>query len=373
MDNSMIYRRLGDSGIEVSALSFGTMRWANEEQCHQIINRGLDRGMNYIDTSTGYLDGKSQQWVADAIRDRRDEALLSSKSFWAKANPADTVRRRIDETLDKLQLDYFDLYQLWGLDTVETVETALEKGGFIEGIRKAQDDGVIKLGVGFTFHGSPEAFRAAINSGEFLCATISYNLGSRKEESQIRYAAENGVGVIIMNPLGGGPLAKHDDKKLAFLRHRGAGPSYGALRFLLADEQISTSLIGCATVEELEEDLRAVERSEELTEDFRRSLIERMEDDGISGEGLCTGCAYCHDCPNDFDPSAFMETMRDFSIYAGEEAHLIEWLRARYAEEDKRLEDELEKCIECGQCEEQCPQHLPIVEAIRGVKDTLGR
>ncbi|MFO7898609.1 MAG: aldo/keto reductase [Planctomycetota bacterium] len=369
----MIYNELGDSGIRVSGLGFGSMRWANEEQCHRIMTRGLDRGMNYVDTSTGYLDGKSQVWGADAIRDRRDEILFSSKSFWASAKSADTVRRRIEETLETLELDSFDLYQLWGLQSVAMLEKAMKRGGFIEGVRKAQDDGLIKLGVGFTFHGTPESFRAAVDTGEFLCATVSYNLAKRKEADQIRYAAEHGVGVIIMNPLGGGPLARHDDRKLDFLRHRGTGPSYGALRFLLADGDISTSLIGCATEDELEENLQAVEDREELTEALRRALVERMEDAAFTSEDICTGCGYCRDCPNDFDPSEFMELMRDFSLYASDDTDLVDWLRARYAEEGKRLDEELAKCEECGICEEKCPQHLPIVESIRGVKDELRR
>jgi len=77
---------------------------------------------------------------------------------------------------------------------MEVLDKALEKGGMIEGIRKAQDDGLIKVGLGFTYHGVAEQFKAAVDCGEFLCATISYNLANLRHEEQVKYATEHGGG-----------------------------------------------------------------------------------------------------------------------------------------------------------------------------------
>ena len=127
---------------------------------------------------------------------------------------------------------------------------ALSKGGTIEGVRKAQAEGLIKHGLGFTFHGDATLFKAAVDTREFLCATVSYNLTKRRQEELLDYAAAHGVGVIIMNPLAGGVLTR-DDPSLSFLRQGEYGPWYGALRFLLANESITTAIVGYRRVQEV--------------------------------------------------------------------------------------------------------------------------
>jgi predicted aldo/keto reductase-like oxidoreductase len=370
--NVMLYRTLGTSGLKISALSFGSMRWMSERDCYDIVNRGLDLGMNYVDTSTGYVGGKSDRWTANAVRHRRSDMYFSSKSGWQATPSADQVQKTIEERLKLLDLEYFDLYQVWGLGTMEMLEGVVKKGGMLEGIRKAQSAGLIREGLGFTFHGTPEVFKAAVDTGEFVSATVSYHIMNRKEEPLIDYAAEHGVGVIIMNPLAGGVVAMARDKSFDFLCREDTGPSYGALRFLLANHTIATSIVGWASVEHVEENLKALERPEELTEDYRRTLAARMDEVSLAREELCTGCGYCRECPNGFDPARFMEIMRDFGMYGVRDDALAGWLIARYDAEPHRVKEKLETCIECGECLEKCPQRLPIVEEIRRAKAAMG-
>jgi predicted aldo/keto reductase-like oxidoreductase len=357
----MIYHELGRTGLQVSALSFGSMRWQSEGECQRIIHHGMNLGMNYIDTSTGYVGGRSEQWSGRAVRDRRDEIYFSSKSNWAQAPNAKTVRRAIEGSLAKTGLDYFDFYQVWGLQTARVLEQALAKGGTVEGVRRAQAEGLIRHGLGFTFHGDAQLFKAAVDSGEFVCATVSYNLLKREQEELLDYAAEHGVGVIIMNPLGGGTLARTSDPNLGFLQEGGGGPWIGALRFLLANKSITTSLLGFAALREVDLDLQALEGAEALDEAYRRDLAARMAAARLLGEDFCTGCGYCRDCPNGFNPTKLMQAMRDYAIY-GQDMSLAEWLGVKYL--GRSLEEELELCIECGWCEEQCPQHLAIIDEI---------
>jgi hypothetical protein len=368
----MIYHELRRSGLKLSAIGFGTMRWTNEKECRETVHRGLDLGINYADTSTGYVGGKSHKWVANAIRDRRDEIYFSSKSHWASVPDADEVLRTIQGTLKTLDLEYLDLYQLWGLQSVQGVKDATKKGGFIEGVREAQQEGFVRHGVGFTFHGTDKAFKMAVNTGEFVSATVSYNLMKRDHGELIDYAGEHGVGVIIMNPLGGGVLAKADDRKLDFLRRRGTGPCYGALRFLLAHPHITTSIVGFSSPDQVDENLRALEQPERLTEEYRRTLAARMEDGAFTKGTFCTGCGYCRDCPHGFDPTRLMEWMRDHAMYAPDGTALGDWLAERYRGEGESAGEALARCVECGACEEKCPQHLPIVQEIRRAKAAAG-
>ncbi len=365
----MIYNSLGKSGIDISALSIGTMRWDSEEECHKTINKALDLGVNYLDTSTGYCGGESYKWSAAAVKARRSEIYFSCKSNWSSAPKADEVRKVIETTLANCGLDYFDFYQLWGLERMETLDQALQKGGMIEGVRKAQDDGLIKVGLGFTFHGIAEQFKAAVDCGEFLCATISYNLANLRHEEQVRYAAENGVGVIVMNPLGGGGLADKTQKDVQFLAEGGDGPAHGALRFLLANKNVTTSIIGFKGLDELEPDLAALENADELNEEYRQNLINKIAGAKFADGEFCTGCGYCRECPSNVDPPRLMTALRDFDRSGADAETLPAWLQSRYIGESPK--DILARCTECGECEEKCTQHLKIMAQIERAATAL--
>jgi predicted aldo/keto reductase-like oxidoreductase len=164
-NQEMIYNPLGNTGIQISALSFGSMRWRSRRACHAIIERGMDLGMNYIDTSSGYVGGQSEKWAGSAVKVRRDQIYFSSKSNWARAPDERAVRRAIEGSLRKTGLDYFDFYQIWGMSRIGTLEQALKKGGMVEGVRRAQREGLIAVGLGFTFHGDAATFKAAIDTG----------------------------------------------------------------------------------------------------------------------------------------------------------------------------------------------------------------
>ncbi|MHC4716386.1 MAG: aldo/keto reductase [Planctomycetota bacterium] len=366
----MLYNTFGTSGVKVSAISIGAMRWPSEQQCCQIIRHGLDLGVNYIDTSTGYVQGRSLGWSGAAVKDRRDEILFSCKSFFGKAPSADEVREAIETSLAKAGLEYFDLWQLWGLGTMEVIDKALAPGGTVEGVRKAQDEGLVKAGMGFTFHGPGEVFRKAIDSGEFLCATVSYNLLNRKEEENIAYAGSKGVGIVIMNPLAGGVLGLAGPRTLDFLCGDGIGPSFGALRFLLANPGITTPIVGFTAVDEVDQAVAALAGAEQLDEAFRRDLMDKADNLQLIEGDFCTGCGYCKECPQGFTPSKFMQAMRDFVVYGVAEDRLKHWLLSRYPH--TVLDEHLAKCTECGTCEEQCPQKLPIIEQIAQAKKLFG-
>ncbi|MFB3890736.1 MAG: aldo/keto reductase [Phycisphaerae bacterium] len=367
----MLYREFPKAGVKVSAVSFGSMRWPSEEACYRIMQHGLDNGLNYVDTSTGYCARRSLKWTGRAVRNRRKEILFSCKSDWSTAPKADDVRRSIEASLKEAELEYFDFWQIWGVEKAQTVKDALVKGGFVEGIRKAQKDGLVRLGTGFTFHGPPDVFRMAVDSGEFACATVSYNLLNRAEEDQIAYAASKGVGIVIMNPLAGGVLGLAGDRNLEFLRGGGVGPAYGSLRFLLANRNITTGIVGFRAVEEVDEALAALHGARKLTEAYRQDLIARMNAVKLITGQFCTGCGYCKECPHGVNPTKFMQVMRDFVVYGVAQERLADWIWSKYAHED--IAAQLELCQECQTCEQKCPQHLKIIEAIRRARAVLGR
>ena len=366
-NSNMLYRKLGKSGFDISALSFGTMRWISEESCYDTVQRGIDAGMNYFDNSTGYVGGKSEVWTGRAVKNRRSEVYFSSKTKYGRAPSESEIRRAIEESLVRAEMDYFDFYQLWGLNTMDMLNSALKKGGFVDGIRKAMADGLIRHGLGFTFHGTPDVFRAAIDTGEFLCATVSYNLMKRTEEDNICYAADHGVGVFVMNPLGGGVLALTGDERYSFMTGQGSGPWYGALRFLLANGGVTAALVGATSPEQVEKDLEALMDAETLTGDWRRSMAETVDRVELTDPGFCTGCRYCEVCAHGFGPSKLMQALRNAKLYNVKDGDLKQWIYSAYVH-DLLPEELLARCTSCGLCEAKCPQHLQIVEEIKRAK-----
>lgn len=364
----MVYRQLGKTAIKISALSFGTMKWISEESCYESIQQGMDAGMNYFDTSTSYSDGMSEKWTARAVKERRSEVYFSSKSHFTLAPSEAEVRKSIEGSLKSTGLDYFDFYQLWGLITMDVLKSALKKGGTLEGIRKAMDEGLIKYGPGFTFHGTPEVFKAAVDSEAFISATVSYNLMNRKEEELIKYAGDKGVGIFIMNPLAGGVLAMAGDSRFDFLKGNGCGTWYGALRFLLANRNITSALVGVSQPDQIGKNMKALEKFDELNEDYRLDLVNGIEKVKLEENRYCTGCKYCEICPNQFSPSKLMQALRDYKIYGMKDKDLKNWIYSKYSN-DTRPEVLLQRCVECGKCQENCPQKLEIVDEIRKVKE----
>lgn len=349
----MLYRKLGKTNIDISALSFGTMRWASEESCRKAVHMGVDAGMNYLDTSTGYVGGRSEVWSGRAVKARRKDVLFSSKSQYGSAPNESAVRRAIENSLHRAELDYFDFYQLWGLSSMDTLNAALKKGGFLDGVRRAMVDGLIRVGVGFTFHGTPDVFRAAVDTGEFLCATVSYNSSNRAEDENIRYAAARGVGIFIMNPLGGGVLASG---------YR------AALRFLLENGGVTAALVGACGPEQICLDLAVLAEFEATKGEKTTESVVEAETNKKGGETPCTGCRYCEVCTNGFSPSGLMQALRDAKLAGIAPEDIEQWMRRNYLN-GLRPEGALTRCTECGKCQQACPQKLKIVDQIRLMKE----
>ena len=366
----MIYNEFGGTGIKMSAIGLGTMRWLSEKVCHECIARGLELGINYIDTGSGYVNGDSEVWSGRALARHRDEIYISAKSKWDRALSADDTRREIDQRLKVMGLDYIDFYQIWGLGSVEVAEAVLAPGGMAEGIAKAKADGVVRYGLGFTFHGPPEAFQAALDTEAFVTSTVSYNLLNRKNEELIDRGADRGLGMVVMNPHAGGVLAMAGQGTLDFLRGDGQGPNYGALRFLLANPNIATSIIGFMDVKEVDAAAAALDGAAALGEDYRADLIAKMDAVELIEGDFCTACGYCKECPGGFAPQHFMKAMRDFAIYRIPADELSAWLDSKYP--GKSVAEQLAKCTECGECEEKCPQKLQIIAEIRRAKAAVG-
>jgi len=121
----MQYRGLGKTGVKVSALGFGAMRLpqidingntrVDEEKSIEMIHRAFELGVNYIDTAPGYCNGESEVVVGKALKGWRDKIYLSTKNPIENAS-GDDWRKRLENSLKKLDTDYIDFYHMWGIN-----------------------------------------------------------------------------------------------------------------------------------------------------------------------------------------------------------------------------------------------------------------
>lgn len=348
----MRYRPLGSTGLEVSVLSFGCMRLKDDVELNRrLLGRAVDLGLNYFETTRGYLGGTCQHRTAEGLQGRTKGVIVSGKTGISADTTAFGFRREIERQLDILGLDHFKFFQVgwFGWDRIAHL---LKRGGVLDALRRAQDEGLVHH-IGFTGHDRPENFIRCIETGLFDCVTVPYSLINRSYEKLIARARELGVGVVAMCPVGGGLLAEASPRMQEAMGtteplHR------VSLRFVLSNSGISTACSGMNTVEMLEENAACVRDFDPGSGgDFQAisGAVDRMH---ASLDGMiCTNCKYCMPCKNGLDIPQFMEAHR-LAVCLGFED--FQKKRISAMPEASRPS----ACNRCGACEERCPNHLPI-------------
>ncbi len=359
------------SGFQIPRANIGGMRLPKDvDAAVSLIRHAIDSGMRYIDTSRGY--GESEWIIGLALKDGyRDKVVLSTK--WApwvtKIDPSDVpssdcVRRRIEESMKRLDVSYLDFYQIWSVTKREHYQQAVAKGGMLEGILKAKEDGLVGH-TGFTTHDSVENLLDYIEEADW-CEIIltSYNLLNRRYAPVIRAAHRKGIGTVIMNPVGGGKLAEASPVLMELAREVGATsvPDL-AVRYVLSNPNIDTMISGLSKLSDVDDTIDSVERGP-FGPDHVAHIDKFLE--SLSRESLefCTSCRYCMPCPEGIDIPAIMSCIYDYRYWGFHEAS-----RRRYG---NMKTEKADACVQCGQCEEACTQHLKIMEEMAYATETFG-
>jgi len=362
----MKYKQYGQTGLDISVLGFGGMRFENPgdiEQSARTVLTAYEQGINYFDTAPMYCDDKSEIIMGHAIREmkRRDQPFYIS----TKSNKHDgtELRKDLEKSLKRLNVETIDFYHCWYVLTLEDWEKR-KKGGAVAEILKAKEEGLIRHAV-FSTHLSGVDARKVIEEKIFEGVTLGYsaiNFPYRKDG--ILAAEENNMGVAVMNPLGGGMIPSNEDS-FDFLKIRKDQSILdAALQFLLAEEAINVILVGFRNEEDVKTAAASIERG--LKAPYTSHEIEQVRQKiNQDFNSLCTGCMYCKGCPEGIEPWKFMET-----------ANLL-YLKSHFRAQD-RLSlywgthiDELKKCTQCGECEDACTQHLPIIERFELLKQRI--
>ncbi len=361
----MNYRNYGNTGIQVSALGFGGTRFENpkdHDKSVATVLRAFEKGVTYFDTAPGYCEDNSEIIMGKAILEMKKSGkpfLMSTKS---NKKTGDDVRRDLEKSLKRLNVEAIDFYNCWCVLTMEDWQNR-KSGGAVQEILKAKEEGLIRHAV-FSAHLSGPNIRKVIEEGYFEGVTLGYSaVNFPHRQDGVNAAAEHGKGVVVMNPLGGGTIISNEDS-FSFIKVRdNQSILEAALHFLMAHKEISVSLVGFRNNADVDSAVAVVEsytpyRPEEF-ENIRRRVQGEFND-------LCTSCMYCKGCPKDISVWMFMEAYNHLMLKDGEKlANRLKWHWGTDI-------SELDRCIKCGQCEAACTQHLPILERFEELKKAEG-
>jgi len=362
--DTMRYRKFGNTGYRVSALSMGCMRLGEDQDVNtNLVSRAVDLGVNYFETTRFYCGGQCQHRTAPGLVDKTRGVIVSGKTGISPDTTAHSFRKEIDLQLDILGLTHFKFFQVgwFGWDRASHL---LKPGGVLDAIRQARDEGLIQH-VGFTGHDKPENFIKCIETGLFDSLTVPYNLLDRTYEPTIKRAGELGIGVVAMCPVAGGVLSwDSDDLKEAL--NMDMPTAAMALRFVLANPDVSTACSGMQNLEQLEQNVQtAADFDPESDADFESMCegVERLRS-RLDGK-VCTSCRYCMPCPRGVD------IPRHLGIYRNWKCFGLETWAAREASKIPPVKH-LSNCNRCGDCERKCPNSIPVREMLGELAELQG-
>lgn len=367
----MEYRKFGKLEWQGSALGFGCMRFPvidgnssriDEKPAAEMLLHAIDAGVNYIDTAYPYHGGTSESFVGKTLeRGYRDKVKLATKlPSWKVEKTAD-FDFYLNEQLNRLKTDQIDFYLLHALN--ETYWKTIYELDVLSWIEKAQADGRIKH-IGFSFHDEYPIFKSIVDAYEsWDFCLIQHNfmdMNYQAGRKGLRYAASKGMGVVIMEPLRGGRLVDppqpiQDLWDSAELKRTAAEWS---LQWLWNQPEVSLVLSGMSTMEQLMDNIASASRSGvgKMTE----SELELVALAKATYEGFqlipCTNCGYCIPCPEGVDIPRILKIYNDGIMYdkvEGAKADYLSWVPA---------ENKADLCVVCQECEEKCPQDIPIAD-----------
>jgi predicted aldo/keto reductase-like oxidoreductase len=366
----MRYRAYGATG-QISALGFGCMRlpeferggkwYVDEEKTTEMLRRAAALGVNYFDTGAVYCHRNSEAAVGKALQPIRKNVLVSTKlPIWDVKATGD-YRRWLERSLAALRMDYVDYYHFWTLDRASFDEKVVGLG-LLDEARKAKEEGLVRH-ISFSFHDVPGAIRHIIDRGErFETMLVQYNLLDRSNEEMIAYAAEKGLGVAAMGPVGGGRLAA--PKALQAGGNSMVLTYELALKFVLGNPNISCALSGMETMEMLLQNVALASDEAVLSPAEWRQIGESLEQLRRFSDLYCTGCAYCQPCPRGIDIPKLFSAYTHYHVYG-----LPEDAKRLFAEYLERAA--FQNCSGCGACEAHCPQKLSVRRELQRVEEFL--
>lgn len=353
----MIRRPYGQTGEHISLISFGGMRFPEPKDLDcsaSLVRYAWERGINNFDTAPLYCGKQSETIIGHGLKQLpRDSYYIATK---CSRPSGDELRRSLEQSLKLLQVDSIDFFYIWYLLSPEDWHRRLDQGAVAAALQ-ARDEGLIKHLV-CSSHMEGEALSEVLAGGYFSGVLLGYNvLNFPYRQAAVANAGRRGLGVITMNPLGGG-LIPRNPERFAFLKTPAdTSVVTAALRFNLSHPAITSALVGFTSTAEIDQAVAAVDNFTPSSRIQQNQIRKQIKD---SFDGLCTGCGYCLPCPVDIPIPKFLDTYNQLILSSGDEALVKDRLRLHWTIDPHRASE----CTRCGACEDRCTQHLPIIKRL---------
>jgi hypothetical protein len=363
----MEYRSFGKSGFDISRLGFGCMRLpmveidgkrvVDEDATIPMLRRAFELGVNYFDTAWMYCDEQSEAALGKAVKGWRDKVKISDK--YPVGNELG-YRQCLETQLRRLDMDYVDFYHFHGIG--EWFLTHERRDEFLKEARQAKDEGLIKH-ISFSFHDKPEVMAKIIDIGIFTSVLAQYNLLDRANEEAFANAKARGLGTVVMGPVGGGRVAGLPPELARQLGVTVHSSAELAFRFVFANPNIDCALSGMGTIEMVEENAATASNTAPLSQEELDRINAAMTENKRLADLYCTGCDYCKPhCAQEVNIATIFRAMNYDRVY-GLKKHareLYQSIGGRWVKGAKA-----DACIECGECEQHCPQHIEIRKQLK--------
>jgi hypothetical protein len=332
---------LGKTGIKVKKLGFGAMFLPkiSKEESDKVLNRALELGINYFDTSSAYQD--SEEKLGRVLsRRKRDYVIMSRSISWKMS--MDAFKKEFEQSFQRLQLDMIDFYGFHAVNQPNDLAMVMKEP--LTFLKDEKAKGRIKH-IAITGH-NPVTMTEALKTGEFEMTMFPFNVIEKEPlDSLIETANRLGVASSIMKPLAGGVIESKAP----------------ALRFFL-NHPIGVITPGMSSIQELESNFKVIDENKPLSPEELRKLEDEVSE---LGKEFCRRCSYCMPCEhNIMIPFVHMIHMKCYGKEMNDEV-------AYTLELAKRMLPQLETCDECGQCVEKCPYTLPTPKRVKELREIL--
>jgi predicted aldo/keto reductase-like oxidoreductase len=366
-------------GNEVSVLGYGCMRFTNKgikldfDKAEKEILEAYNNGINYYDTA--YVYPGSEELLGKVLEKNkiRDKVYIATKLPHYMIKTLKDIDDKFKEELSRLRTDHIDYYLMHMLTDIKSWER-LKAMGIEKWIADKKKSGEIRQ-IGFSYHGNSDMFCKIIDSYDWDICLIQYNYldeNSQAGKTGLHYAALKGIPVNIMEPLRGGRLVNQlpdKAKKLFADYEKKKTPAEWSFSWLWNQKEILCVLSGMNSLEMVKDNTEYADRAEidSFTKEDKELLQEVVKAINEKMKVPCTGCRYCMPCPRKVDIpgtfSAYNKYYTDSKFVA-----LKEYLMCTALRKDSTS---AANCIECGKCEQHCPQKIEIRKELKKARKKL--
>jgi len=346
----------------------------DEAEVGSMVGYAIEHGLNYLDTAYPYHHGQSELTIGRILKGGyRRRINLATKMPCRHVQSSPDFDRFLNEQLGRLQTDHIDYYLLHGLN--RTQWPRLRNLGVLDWAERAKSDGRIGQ-IGFSFHDEFKLFKEIIDDFDHwaLCQ-VQYNYMDNDYQAGtagVRYAAEKGLAVVIMEPLKGGRLAKEPPSEVAAILAKAPklrSMAGWGLQWVWDQQEVAVVLSGMSEMKHVVENVALAERcSANRLSVEERQLLEQVRDIYKTLSPInCTQCQYCLPCPQGVSIPLIFQLYNEAIMYGDPEPSRNHYHGTIGLKEDQRAD----RCAGCGQCESLCPQDLPIPGWLEKAHDLL--